>query len=81
MSTQYLFWIVNKFTMCVCMYAYIYIYIYIYTVMAKISAPLIKEGFENESALLIILIFYFKSSKKTNLSLDNTILKWGEISL
>ncbi len=47
--------------------------------MAKILAPLvnmIKGSFENESALLI---FYFKNSQKSNLSLDNTNLKWGEI--
>jgi len=40
----------------------------------KISAPLvnmIKEGCENESALLILLIFYCKISPKSNLSFDN----------
>ncbi len=42
---------------------------------------MIKEGCENESALLILLIFYFKKSQKSNLSLDNAILKWGNISL
>ncbi len=50
----------------------------------KISAPLvnmIQEGCENKSALLIILIFYLKKSQKSNLSLDNKNLKWGEISL
>ncbi len=50
--------------------------------MTKISAPsvnMIKEGFENESALLILLIFYKKKSLISNLSLDNTNL--GEISL
>ncbi len=50
----------------------------------KISAPLmnmIKEGCENESALLILLIFYFKNSQKANISLDNKNLKWREISL
>ncbi len=50
----------------------------------KISAPLvnmIKEGCENKSALLILLIFYFKKSQNSNLSLDNKNLKWGEISL
>ncbi len=44
----------------------------------KISAPLvnmIKEGCENESALLILLIFYFKKPQKSNLSLDNKNLK------
>ncbi len=47
----------------------------------NISAPLvnmIKEGCENVSALLILLTFYFKMSKKSNLSLDNKNLKWGE---
>ncbi len=46
-------------------------------------APLvnmIKEGCENESAFLILLIFYLKKSQKSNLSLDNKNLKWGEIS-
>ncbi len=51
---------------------------------AKISAPLvnmIKEGCENESALLILLIFYLKYSQKSILSLVNKNLKWGEMSL
>ncbi len=42
----------------------------------KISAPLVnmtKGGCENVSALLILLIFYLK---KSNLSLDNTNLKY-----
>ncbi len=47
----------------------------------KISAPLvnmIKEGCENESALLILLIFYWINiHKKDNLSFDNKNLKWG----
>ncbi len=50
----------------------------------KISAPLvnmIKEGCENESALLILLIFYLKNSQKSNLSLDIKNLKWEKISL
>ncbi len=42
---------------------------------------MIKKGCENVSPLLILLIFYFKSSQKSNLSLDNTNLRWGEISL
>ncbi len=37
-----------------------------------------KEGCENLSALLILLIFYLKKSQKSNLSLDNKNLKWGE---
>ncbi len=53
--------------------------------MAKNIAPLvnmIKEGCENVSALLILLIFYlFFYHKKSNLSLDNKNLKWGKISL
>ncbi len=49
----------------------------------KISAPLVNmiKGCENESALLILVIFYFKNSQKSNLSLDNKNFKWGEISL
>ncbi len=42
---------------------------------------MIKEGCENLSALLILLIFYLKKSQKSNLSLDNKNIKWGEISL
>ncbi len=48
----------------------------------KISTPLvnmIKEGWENVSALLILLIFHLKKSQKSKLSLDNKNLKWGEI--
>ncbi len=77
--------------LCVCMYMYvcmyIYIYIYIYTYIQswpKLSAPLvnmIKGGCENESALLILLIFYLKNWQKSNLSLENKNLKWEEISL
>ncbi len=52
---------------------------------SKISAPMvnmIKEGCENVSALLILFVFYlFFNHKKSNLSLENKILKWGEISL
>ncbi len=36
---------------------------------------MIKEGCENESALLILLIFYLKKPQKSNLSLDNKNLK------
>ncbi len=64
-------------------YIYIYIYIYIQS-WPKISAPLVnmfKEGCENESALLILLIFCLKNSQKSNLSLNNKNLKWEEISL
>ncbi len=39
---------------------------------------MIKEGCENESALLIVLIFYLKKSQKSNISLDNKNLKWGK---
>ncbi len=40
---------------------------------------MIKEGCENESVLLILFIFYFKTnSHKSNLSLVNKNLKWGE---
>ncbi len=49
--------------------------------MAKILAPLvnmIKEGCENYSALLILLIFFFKMHKKSNPSLDNKNLKGGK---
>ncbi len=42
---------------------------------------MIKEGCENVSALLILLIFYLKKSQKSNLSLYNKNLKWGEIPL
>ncbi len=42
---------------------------------------MINGGCENASALLILLIFYLKNSQKSNLSLDNNNLKWGEISL
>ncbi len=47
----------------------------------KISAPLVimvKQGCENESALLILLIIYFKKLQKSNISLDNKNLKWGK---
>ncbi len=30
---------------------------------------------------VILLIFYLKNSQKSNISLDNKNLKWGEISL
>ncbi len=39
---------------------------------------MIKEGCENSSALLILLIFNLKNSQKSNLSLDYKILKWGK---
>ncbi len=38
---------------------------------------MIKEGCENQSALLILLIFYKKKSQKSNLSLDNKNLEGG----
>ncbi len=75
----------NKYNIDYIVKVYIYIYIYIYIQSwPKISAPLvnmIKEVCENESALLILLIFYLKKFTKCNLSLDNNNLKWGEISL
>ncbi len=49
--------------------------------MRLASLNMIKEGCENESALLILLIFYFGNPHKSNLSLDNKNLKWGEMSL
>ncbi len=49
--------------------------------MRLASLNMIKEGCENESALLILLIFYLGNPHKSNLSLDNKNLKWGEISL
>ncbi len=48
---------------------------------SELLAPLvnmIKEGCENQSALLIVLIFYLENSQKSNLSLDNKNLKWGK---
>ncbi len=47
-----------------------------------ILAPLvniIEEGCENESALLILFIFYLKKSQKSILSLENKNFKCGEI--
>ncbi len=41
---------------------------------------MIKEGCEILFQLLILLIFYL-NSQKSNLSLDNKNLKWGEITL
>ncbi len=54
----------------VCVYIYIYIYIYIqsWSELLATMVNVINEGCENESALLIRLIFYKK--KKLN-------LKWG----
>ncbi len=39
---------------------------------------MIKGGCENDSAFLILLIFYLTNSQKSNLSLDNKNLKWGK---
>ncbi len=39
---------------------------------------MIKEGCENVSTLLILLIFYLKHLQKSKLSLDNKNLKWGK---
>ncbi len=39
---------------------------------------MIKEGCENYSAFLILLVFYLKKSQKSNLSLDNKNLKGGK---
>ncbi len=50
---------------------------------SELLAPLVnttKGGCENKCAL-ILLIFYFKKSQKSKLSLENRNLKWGEISL
>ncbi len=38
---------------------------------------MIKEGCENESGVLILLIFYLKDLQKSNLSLDNKNFKMG----
>ncbi len=49
--------------------------------MAKNIAPLVnmvKEGYEK---LLVLLIFYFFLSQKSNLTFATKNLKWGEISL
>ncbi len=66
---------------------YIYIYLFIYSIYiytwSELLVPLlnmIEEGRENKCALLILLIFYLKNSQKSNLSLENKNLKWGEIS-
>ncbi len=40
---------------------------------------MIKRGPGNAYALLILLIYYFKKSQTSNLSLENKNLKWGEI--
>ncbi len=73
------------------MYIYIYIYICIYMHMcihihihmwSELLVPLvnmIKEGCGNKSALLILLIFCLKKSKKSNLSLENKNLKWQKL--
>ncbi len=48
---------------------------------SELLAPLvnmIKEGCGNKSALLILLSYYLKNSKKYNLSLENKNLKLGE---
>ncbi len=37
---------------------------------------MIKEGCENKSVSLILLIYYFKNLQKSNLSLENKNLKW-----
>ncbi len=55
-------WMDIYIVICICIY--IYIYIYTHTVMAKnICTHMIKEGCENESALLILLICYKKNTK------------------
>ncbi len=40
---------------------------------------MIKEGREKLSELLILFIFYLNNSQKSNISLENKNLKWGEI--
>ncbi len=58
-----------------------YIYIYILQSWPKISAPLVNYDKRSLWKLICIVnpfdLFFFKS----NLSLDNTIYKWGELSL
>ncbi len=63
---------------------YIYIYIYIYTVMAKNIGTLGKYDQRRMQKLICIVNPFdllFKTFTKSNLSLDNKNLKWGEISL
>ncbi len=38
---------------------------------------MIKEGCKNTFALLIHLIFYFKKSQNSELSLEDKNIKWG----
>ncbi len=47
---------------------------------SELLVNMIKEGCGNKSSLLILLIYYLKNSQKSNLSLENKNLKWGEIS-
>ncbi len=60
-----------------------YMYVQLWPKISASLVNMIKEGCENVSALLILLIFYLKkiNHKKSNLSLDNKNLKSGEISL
>ncbi len=39
---------------------------------------MVKQGCENVSALLILLIIYLKKLQKSNISLDNKNLEWGK---
>ncbi len=41
---------------------------------------MINEDFENESALLILVIFYLNNSQKSNLAMDDNNFKGGELS-
>ncbi len=57
-----------------------FFYLLIIQSWPKTSAPLvniIKGGCENKSALLILLIFYLKTSQKSNILLDNKNFKCG----
>ncbi len=59
---------------------YVHPWLYYIHTWSELLAPLvnmIKEGCENLSALLILLIFYLKNWQKSNLSLENKNLKWG----
>ncbi len=56
------------------------IYIQTWSELLVSLVNMMKQGCGNKSALLILLIYYLKNSQKSNLSLENKNLKWGEIS-
>ncbi len=56
---------------------YVCMYVHMWSELLLPLVNMIKEGCENKYALLILLIFYFKKSQKSKLSLENTNLKWG----